>query len=200
VPRAVLGQPPLLPHHVLLGVELPEDRVAEALGLDPEEQLDLLRREDREERRHVVAGEGIGHRPAGVAVDLEDVVQDEVRLLLREEFVTRLLERGQIFRWSPGILEAQNPGHDHVDFPAQFRVPLWVHHADLVRALEEHVLEEVGDPGVSGPLRGRPGPHRENAGGLGRARALQGKHLEPVIEHHLVHGDRKFPGGDGGRE
>ena len=134
--RVVLGaHPPLLRHHLPLGVDLGgvQEQVPHPVRLDPEHQVELVRRDVG-----VVAGQVL----AGVGVVATAVLLDEA-----------------------GDLPAAVGG----------------------RALEHHVLEEVGQPGRAGPLVARAHPvedlHRDDR----VARVVLHEHPQPVVEGGLGH-------------
>ena len=104
--RRIRPHPPLLEHHVALGIELAEDRVQDAVRLHPHPQLQLVGRHGDEVGGHVLGREGVHARAARPAVDPVELVLDQDVALLGNELVELLFQlaiaRRSCFRASAG--------------------------------------------------------------------------------------------------
>ncbi len=208
--------PALFAHHVALGVELPEDRVEEALGLHPEPQLELVGGHRDEVDREVVAGAGIHARGAGFGVDLVELVLDDEFLLLRLEDLHLLAQLGQDLGLVLGQVDAAldltgalHLAHDLVlglhleteliELSHDLCLSFVVRCADGRAALEHHVFEEMGDAGGPDLLVDRPDVG-DPAGRDGWALvAFDHQNFHAVVQKDLLDGYLGLLGCDGKR-
>ena len=134
----------LLVHGLELGVEAAEDAVLEAVGLDLRPVLELVGGDFLHVAGHVVGGVGVG--TAG-ADDGHELV-----ILVRDRDLGRLLADGVdlVVKVQAGLRVRQGAVHleQAVDGREQGLLGLVVLRAELLGALEHHVLQVVGETGV----------------------------------------------------
>ena len=201
--RGFGAEPPLLVHHIALGVELAEHRPQQALRLHPEPQLEPVLRHRDEVHGLVVRGEGVHAGGAGLGIDAVELVLHHERPLFLGQGVELVPERrqllGQVFvpegvpdEPQPALLPAlpvdgSDPFLDLLLFPDDRLVPFRVGGPDAGRALEHHVLEEVAHPGDARPLVRRAHMRRPPGRNGRHLRPYHREKLHPVVERELLH-------------
>ena len=173
---------PLFGHDIALFVELAEDGMKEALGLEVGPQFEAIRGKRVKVRRLIRCGERVHADGAGAIHDLAELVRDDILLRLVHRPLPRLLRR-----CDPGLIAADRLaalavvigiGLFHV---LQRRFFFFVILRSYVRrSLERHVLEhmrQAGDPRHF--LRRACIDHRSERE-HGRFRSLHDDHREPI--------------------
>ena len=168
-------QASLFHHDVALRVELPQHRVADAVAVEDEPQLGAIGGQGEEVVGDVVAGRGVeALRPV--------LGEDAVQLVAHVVLAGRILELPQAAaqareRTGVGLvplteLGGERVGH-HVDAGEDRQLGRIVLGADRARALEQHVLEEMGRPRDPRPLVHAAGAEVRHEGDGGRPFAAQ---------------------------
>jgi hypothetical protein len=200
--RGLGAHAPLFLHHIDLGVVLAEDRVAEPVGLQPEEELELVGGQLHEVLRGVVAGAGV---EAGTAVRLVEPPQRlalEHLLLILGDLGVLLdegVERGGVLGREVAALPLQAAllrlegvrlEHHPIRLGDELLILLQIGDAHGVGALEQHVLEEMRQAGAAGLLLHRAGAHEDGAEDARHAMALDDEHAHAVAEDLLFDVER----------
>ena len=197
--RALGAQATFLANVLPLDVKLAHDRVGHTVRFQPEEQLQLVRREPHEVQGHVQGRARVEGRPAVTRVDRVQLVVHHQGPLGFEQFVVLLLHLGVLGRPLVRV--------EHVaDFAAALHEPHAVHflyhfgpqrvlpldegalglvvaRADDPGAFEHHVLEHVGDAAAPARIVHRshvvkqPRTHRR------LLVTLHQQQFEPVVQH-----------------
>ena len=168
--RRLGAQPALFVDDVTLGVELPEDRIEQPVGLHPEPELQLVRRNAVQVDGDVGRREGVEERLAFGRVDLVVLVLDHDLALLFDELGELGFELDQLLGPSVSSVRVFDLATasaftlfaiEGADLLLQrfllvddLEIALDVRRADRRRSLEHHVLEEMRHAGDSGALVG----------------------------------------------
>ncbi|OPY06088.1 MAG: hypothetical protein A4E67_01635 [Syntrophaceae bacterium PtaB.Bin038] len=199
----LVGLPALLHHDVPLRVELPHHGVHHPVGLDAGPELDAVRGQAHLVRRHVLPRRGVEAHGPVFRVETVDLVFDDPLLgfalqlleLPLEALDLRLVGAGP---FHPLAVERRARFPDPLQHPLLLREVL---RPDRAGALEQHVLQEVGRPGLAFGLV--DGPHEvADVQGDGGARVpLHEEHPQAVVERDPLNAVLQVVGrGCGGRQ
>jgi hypothetical protein len=196
--------------HVALAVELAEDRVRQAVGLEPGPQLEAVLRQAHEVAGQVLVRERVERLAAVARVDLVQLLLHDRRALLLDERVEAPLQLpvalGPVLGPQQVVdLAAPEPRAHHVHLGAHLLAQLFllgdqaqvggdVLRADDARALEHHVLEEVREPGDAGALVRRADVRHPAGGDRGRVVMLVEQETHAVRQLQLLDVDLRLLG------